>query len=246
MSDWLNDVHGLADGELSPAERQSTERLVAEDPKASAEYRWVLFLREKLQSSCKPIPNAECWQSAMKRLDEIDSSKRAEHFVGRYAWALCALFLVSIMAGAIVNRGGTGREVPSAYVGNLFSHLTPVQISESRSDSSNLLEESIGREPVVSVDQRFDLHGMDRGWANGKRAVRMHITDTEGPLTLVVIDDSIGIEGMEAINSTDYYQSSVNQLPCLLWRERGFTLMLIGQRSPSGLIEAAEALRETR
>ena len=60
MSDYL-DIHALADGQLSGAEKSAAETRLSGCDASQREYQAVGILKDVLQSKCEPIECAETW-----------------------------------------------------------------------------------------------------------------------------------------------------------------------------------------
>jgi hypothetical protein len=96
--DW-KELQAYSDGELGRDEKRTVEDLLRRDPAARHEVESVYNLKTLLREKALRHDSPEAWKACVGRLDEIDKSRRTEHFVGKYAWGICGAFLVALVLG---------------------------------------------------------------------------------------------------------------------------------------------------
>ncbi len=78
-----NDLHALADNELSSEEQASLLRELESDANARVEYQNIVAMKTALKQSSTSPECGELWNRCQARLNELDKTKRVESFVGR-------------------------------------------------------------------------------------------------------------------------------------------------------------------
>jgi len=241
LSDWLQDIHGLADGELGPEEKARAAEELLKNPKAQAEYQWTLYLKETLRNRCQNVKDEECWSASVRRLNEIDRTKRTERFVGRYSWALCALLLATILVGGALDRFGLNKGVSSSNMASLFS-LTPRNVHPG--EARDLVKNTIGNAPFAVESNGTTLTSVATGRVGQFQAAKLAFRDASGPFLLVVVKDANGFEGIEGLQeSAAYSLGRINGRPCITWKEGGYALLLVADRQESELLKLADGIR---
>lgn len=240
MSELLDDIHGLADGELDPEAKARVLQTLSKDGRAHVEYQWVLLIKEMLSKRCAPSSDSECWRRSMAQLDEIDRTRRTERFVGRYAWGFCGVLFAIIVAGGLLNRASGGKDLSSAHVASLFN-LTPQPIAASQpSQARVLLHDALGQAPVADREEQFALISVATGEIDGMRAARLILRDSQGPFSLFIVKDAGNIDGMEGRQEGFYSHGVINHYRCVSWHDDGYALLLLSDR-PDSELEALAA-----
>ncbi len=244
MKEAIERAHALADGALSPAEAEQARREAAADPRLQAEHDWARTLKAELAKSPPPTPDPHLWTAVRDRLDAIDRSRTAEGFVGRYAWAFCAVFLLFIVAGAITSRLDGARPLATSQVAGLFSGLTPVAAG-SPDQAVELVREKVGYAPTRMVGAPVRVLGAAYGLIDGRRAARIVMADGVGEVLLFVVERTNTVEGIPYA-AKGYMAGSINRTPALAWCEGGDLVMLVGPRDHGELQTLAEQIRSAQ
>jgi anti-sigma factor RsiW len=111
------DLHALADGELDKGEAKLLREALRDDPQAQAEYEVILNFKEMVVQQSVRHEAEDCWKACQVRMNEIDRSRRVESFVGRYAWAMCAVFFVLILGSRFMVNDVRGASARTADLG---------------------------------------------------------------------------------------------------------------------------------
>ncbi len=244
----LIDIHALADGELHGEDKSQASDRLQSCASSRAEYESVLLLKQTLKQKCSAPAHDESWKSCRDRLDLIDKTKRAETFVGKYAWALCGVFLFTIISAAVFNRTAGGNVLNAADMTNVVSGMSPLALPSASGPSAlkQWMNKILGRAPV-QIEPQLQLRSVRQGWVNGRRAARFDFVDQKGPLALVVLEETDGVEGAELFGKeSKYYRSQMENNQVLGWCEKGYGLFLISPRSIDELVPVAERLRVNR
>ena len=243
MSDWIDKVHALADGELSDAEKAEAQHMVASDPKAAAELEWAILFKNHLSEKLLPVNDEETWQACRARLDAIDKTSKAEAFVGKYAWAFCLIFLVGIFSAAVLNKMGGSRPLSNDHVAGLFNGLTPFNVTESR-QALDSVKSKVGLVPrqVIGVAR---VTSLSIGYVDGRRTANLTLNDGRGPVSLFVISDTSGIDGLDVPDS-GYRCGVINEARAVSWTDSGYLFLLLGPRPHDELLRLADQFRISR
>ncbi len=244
MNDWIEKIHALVDDQLTPDEKSEVTRLISESKEAQAEYQWALYLKDTLATKCAPVADDDSWREAVARLDAIDRTKRTETFVGRYAWAMCALFLVAIVSAAWVNRTTGSRQLSNEQVAGLFGSFAPAMERSTVQNQApqDVVKQCVPDAPVVVIPATFRIEAAERTSGNGHDAARLLLQDDRGRLALVIIKDANGVESIETPAGTEYQTGTLNDKPCVMWQKNGSTILLMGPRSTEDLLRIAEGM----
>ena len=243
MSDWIEKVHALADGELTGPEKTEVQAAVASDPHLSAELEWATLFKSRLSQKLPPVDNEEAWKQCQVRFDAIDKVTRTEQFVGRYAWAFCLIFLVGIFSAATLSRTGVSRPVGTEHTAGLFNDLKPFSFNGS-SEAIDSMRLKVGRAPMLSPSVAR-VTEVATGMVDGRRAGRLTLNDGRGAILLFMIEKATGFEGMDNPDS-GFRCGSMNDFQVVTWMDSGYLMMLVGPRNTAELKTLAEEIRRPR
>lgn len=243
MSDLIENMHALADGELEGDAKAAALQAVASDPQAAAEHGWATLFKTQLREKLQPVENEELWSACRARLDAIDKTSKAEVFVGKYAWAFCLIFLVGIFSAATVNRMDRSRPLGNSHVAGLLNGLTPLNFSESK-QALESVRQAVGAGPRQNPDQTR-VTSLSLGTVDGRRAAKLTFEDNVGEMSLYVVSSTSGIEGIEG-SDRGYKCGHINENSAVCWTEYGRLFMLVSSRSHEDLMHVADEIRNTR
>ncbi|QYK54144.1 MAG: hypothetical protein KF824_04425 [Fimbriimonadaceae bacterium] len=236
MSHEFELMHAYADGEVSASEAAEAKRLLETDAQCRAEYEWALSMKAALADGCKPIANEEGWKSCVGRLDELDRVKRAEGFVGKYAWALCGALMLMIVAGGFANRMVSSRVVTSTQIASV---LDPIGSGVA-----------VSRNPDISAARQLNLQGFTMtssigGRLDNREFVRFGLRDRNGlgGLSVVVVAGADRVEGVDnPTQNPGIRKGQMNGVNCVTWNLGNNTCILFGERTPDELVALAEQM----
>ncbi|MBS1714104.1 MAG: hypothetical protein JST30_07170 [Armatimonadetes bacterium] len=240
MSNWVDKVHALADGELQGEEQAEALAFLDSDPRAKAEHQWAVYLKQTLQDKVQPVRDDEAWSVCRERIRALDKRKSAEVFVGKYAWAFCLIFLVGIFSAATLNRTGRMRPLANEHVAALFNGLTPLSFPDSQQAFDSAYN-SVGA-PPATVDGDAKVRSLEIGYVDGRKAAHMILEDHIGPMDLFVLSGTSSVEGIEQ-REGGYLWGQVNGVPAISWTESGCLFLVVTHRDPDGLRSAASQVR---
>lgn len=245
MNDWIQ-MHALADGELDDQAKAQATELAQKDPACNAELQTVQALKSLLQTRCCCSPPPTLWTQTRKRLDAIDRARKADSFVGRYAWALCGVFLVMLVGAATTNRLAAKRSVHAGDMAEMASSLSPLALPSGSAPKlvhdfvSNVLRDA----PVTPEPVDLTLRSVAEGIIDGFRVARLTFGDQKGTVALIVVKNADEVQGVHEDRQVDGYRvGKLNSLHVVSWIEGGYALFVVGQRSPEELCRIADALR---
>lgn len=231
-------MHAYADGELSAAEAAEAKKLMESNPQYRAEYEWALSLKSALANGCKPIENEEGWKACVGRLNELDRVKRAESFVGKYAWAFCAALMVIIVSGGVASRAVNSKVVSSTQIASV---LDP--IGSGIAVSSDRMPDISGSRQLNL--QNFSLTSSVAGHLENRQFVRYGLRDRNGlgGLAIVVVAGADRVEGVDNPTATKgIFKGQLNGVNCVSWKLGTNTCILFGERTPDELVSLAETM----
>lgn len=248
MSDWIEEVHSLADGELEGDAKARAKKLVESDERASAEYQWASYLKQTVGAKCVNTGHEDAWQRCQKRLDEIDavsSDSRVESFVGRFGWAMTsALFLLIIGAG-YANWYSGSQEISSREFASLFNGEAAFeQIDvDSAKGADEVVQDRIGSK-MPYVEPVVQILGAGHCEIDGSHVVRIDMRDNIGAFSLIVFEDAESIESLEPIPQREEYSGGqYGSLTVVSWTEDGNVLSLVSSRSVDEMVSIADRMR---
>lgn len=237
MSQEIELVHALADGELDAVEEARARQLISESAELSAEYEWARSIKSALLTHCKPIANDEAWQRCIGRLDDLDKVKGTESFVGKWAWVFCGALLLMILAGGVVSRTFGSRTVSNTQIAGL---LDPIGSGTAANKVPNV---QVANSVDLSKFQRTSVVG---GYLENDRAfVKYGLRDQVGlsGLALAIVQGADRIEGLDQSTSNALIKSGkLNGINSVTWSVQGNTCVLFGERPTDELVSLAEEM----
>jgi hypothetical protein len=240
MSAQYDDVHALIDGELEGQEKTACLERLKNCPVTRAEREWAESVKTCLKSKCVKSENHDLFVRSMAQVRAIEKSRRAEAFVGRYAWAGASVIVATIFVAAIFSRiSGPGQLASTNVASMLGTGLSVMPGSES--DPQTLLESTFGK---VSCDipSYIVAREVARGEIEGRQAVRIRAADTYGQLVMFVIQGGRGFSDHSRL-SGDYKTGRINGATSVAWSEGGMDYLLLGARSAGDLAKTADVIR---
>jgi hypothetical protein len=241
MNDMTTIMSALADGELAGEELAAAEAMAAGDPSAANEREWAAAMKRLLASQRGPEPPAGAWDACRARLDAIDRTRSTERFVGRYAWGLCAIFLVAILSAAAVNRMSGTRTLPSSNVAGLFTGLQPMG-SQPPGQAAENVRRAVGLAPNRIAQLDASVVDLAVGRVGQRRAARLTLADRQGQFVMFVVSGAAAVEGL-ARQVDGYRVGEINGKPAVSWVDSNCLLIATGDRDTAALIEIARSLR---
>lgn len=223
------DLHAFADGELPSVEATALDAEIAASPALAAEVERIRSIKQCLATHAVRHEAPEVWKGCVGRLDEIDRVRKAEHFVGKYAWAICSLLFLVIVSGGILTRarGGSMRmgdvaAVSAGLVPTSNPHLSaPEQIP-------TLIDQQIGERPTFMLDPRHVV-GVAASDQPMGRVIDFHLRDEIGDADVMVIPQTT-VEGVQPMGD-GLSAGEINGVNCVAWRDGGCSVLLIAPRS---------------
>lgn len=236
-------IHALADGELSPEETSALNEEIACCEKSCAELNAIRNLKSAL-SRTQPVRCEDTWQGCVKRLNEIDKARRIEFAVGRYAWGLCGVIVIAIALGGYLTRIGSSGVVRSGDVRRMVSSLVPFSSfkgGDSPEAARRWLSQNVKDAPVPA-DRLQLVNGVIGYTPDGQHQVaRLTLRDSNGQMTLIMIGAIQQVDGLEPAMG-QFKQGMMEDMHCVCWTDRGWALMLVGDRSTEDLQQVASAI----
>ncbi len=231
MNEKLELMHGLADEQLSGKELETARNLAQNDPQCQAEYQWAQYLKGSISTKCRVETDRTAWKKALNQLDEIDRSKRIDGFVGKYAWAFCAVVLATILFGTLNSRTAGSQTLAREHVAELFS---PGALKSQQSSSA--------LDTASALDLRpYKITAIADGVVADRPCRYLRLSDQVGSLALLAVSGVQGLEGIDTPTGIRGFKSGeVNGAKCVTWTMQGTTYVLSSNRPTSELIDLAQ------
>jgi hypothetical protein len=242
MNDWL-EVHALLDEELSPEERTRVQDKVKTCKTSEAEWRAVRELKTIISEKCAhPADCDEVWLACTKRIKQLDRTKTAESFVGKYAWGLCGSFCVMILLAAGYSRMNGGNLRPSDLQ-SVDAGLIPIPSprSQATSDLRTWLQDNLSQTMHPAQDQVTVERGAFGHLPDGRRVTEASLHDSTGALTLFVVEQANKVDDVEHVD-TRYSGGTIGSKNCITWTDGGNAYLLAGERSLNELCQRADSI----
>jgi anti-sigma factor RsiW len=237
-------IHAYADGELEESERARIATQIAHSPESVAQLKAIEFQKDLLRAKIEPLECADVWQTCRGRLQAVRATRRTETFVGRYAWAVCALFFIAILGGGAFNRQGAGGSFLASDVPQIASNLVPfaAPTSNTPSEVRRWLYDAIGANPPVALQPEMRVVDAAEATVNGGRVLRIRLYDGLGYFALMVVPNVTSVGGVEPLGDGKFFAGQVEQVPCVAWTSDGYGLILFGDRSTAELRDIASRI----
>jgi hypothetical protein len=240
MSNTTELMSALADGELQGEELAQADALQATQD-GQRELAWAREVKRVVRDKCGSRPPESAWEACRARLDQIDRAATTERFVGKYAWGLCAIFLVAILSAAAVNRMTGVRTLPSSNVASLFTGLQPMG-SQVPTEAAENVRQAVGLSPNRIANLEARVAELATGAVGKHKAARLTLVDGRGPMVLFVVSDAAGVEGFARVKD-GFRAGRINGRDAVSWTESGYLLLLVGDREVESLLAVAQVIR---
>jgi len=242
MKPTLEDLHSLADGELSAAESQVVIHELSLDADLTAEYQRALRLKKFVSQHAEVYKAEDAWKVSVARLKEIDRTRRVDSFVTRNAWGLCGVIFASLVVGGMLQRNSASN-VSGNEVARMMSSFTPERSSTAFTPDERKYVQGLFNQADKSVNtitlERFYVGSND----DGRRMRRYFLRDGGGRMVLDVVEGVRSIEGMTVHGEDPRYKSgNMGQATTIAWVKDGSALLLTAERDPSSLVEIAKRI----
>lgn len=239
----FEDIHALADGQIEGEAKARAAARILSDEAARAEYETVVLLKSTLARTCEPIPNPEGWKDVHERLVAIDRTRRAEVFVGRNAWALCAIFFVLIVSAAFFNRATGRNKLYTGDVARIMSSMVPMPLGTT-SEVEERVQSALGTVPFRVPAEGLRTTGFSKGYLDGNNAIMVNFVDSRGPTFLLIIENQHEVEGLrQDPNELGYSIGKLNGINAISWDCHGRICILVGERDFEDLQQVASQIR---
>jgi len=247
MSDWEL-LSGYVDGQVSGDERATLEDRLRTD----ANFREMLRQLESQKARCRSLSSSlsteelvpeVSWKRCVGRLNEIDSARRAEGFISRYAWAFCsALIFIIVVAGGWQRLSGQSGD--GQYVAQVMAGFVPQNRQTSNPESVRRWVEGVfDFAGDVTREDRLAVRGSEFGVFDGRRVERHFLEDKDGSFVLVAVEGKVPFDGLRsAAGDEKFYVGQMGAATCLAWHKPDHTIFLIGERPVDSLKNSARLL----
>jgi hypothetical protein len=236
------ELHAYADGELTQTEEDRIRQQLQDDPQGQLELRTIQGLKATLSKHCEPVECRAQWSACVGRLNELDKTRRTETFVGKYAWALCGVIMLFILAGGVATRLGPGNSMGSPDLARAVASLgAPSRPSSQQPEEvRRWLDGIVGTASKVISPDRLTVLGASTGEMDGYRVSQIALRDRNGDLNLMMLKANLDLNELPSAGDGRYHTSKLQGTNCIAWNDGGMTLVLAGERSFEELKETAE------
>ncbi|HVT14042.1 MAG TPA: hypothetical protein VHE55_17395 [Fimbriimonadaceae bacterium] len=226
------DIHAFADRELSPEEMARLQHEIQASPDAARELEVIQSLKVCLAGKLEAPTDASLWRGCVGRLNEIDRARKAEQFVGKYAWAICGALFLAILGGGILNHY-RGPSVGMGTIASEISSMTPMS-------SMPLSQPEQLRGSRIVIDPRKVIRAAYLDQPSG-RTYRFRMNDAIGIVDVLLIPNVSGIDGVQEIGD-GMSVGRANGLNCVTWQDGGGVVIVAGEQDPQQLRDFARSL----
>jgi anti-sigma factor RsiW len=244
MREYL-DLHALADGEATDRLTHEVRDLIERDPICAAEYAAIQNLKDFVRGNVRNSHEEEAWKSCVKRLNEIDKTRRAEGFVGRYAWAMCAVAFLAIVGGGILNHAQPTK-MDGTDLSSVMASFGPARAPgvSQPDDVKRWVNGLLGRASQTVDPSRMVVRAAAQGAIDGHKVLQLQMRDASGDLVLVVLEGQANFADLKPLPDPRYHGGRMNGMNCISWTKGQVSLVLFGQRSHDELANVANRLSE--
>lgn len=233
------ELHALADGELTAIAAAELKRRLAASPADQAHYESIVALKKSLGR----LTVIECrteWKGCVKRLNEMDRSRRVEHFASRYAWALCGVFFVAIVAGGTLSRNKLRDTVTMADFSRIATTIAPMQTPPKDIQRERWLDNLLGQARQSVDPRRMKILGYANGHLDGRPVTTFALRDATGTFSLLVLPGSASLEGDSQLEAAKGFKlGHLMGVNCVAWTDGRNTFAAVADRSFEELVQVA-------
>lgn len=240
-------LHAYADGEATRDEIAEIEGRLPECDATRAELEAIRSFKACLAAHRHDTDHAKAWTACCGRLGEIDSARKTERFVSKFAWAFASGIVGLVVLTGVARRGATSPAIGSADLAQIMSQLGPSsRRNTANSDEQRFAAAMLRQSRLVLEDKRLNVVAMSEAMCDGMLVRRMTLRDGRGHLALLDLPSDARIEGLEPISGTNMRAGQLDELNCVVWPSGSRTLVLVGDREPSDLARTATLVHESR
>lgn len=233
-------LHAFADGELTPEETARVGSGLTEE-----EERFVRSVRDYRKEIVIRVdePDVSSWLAARERVREIDSARRVETFVGRYAWGLVGALGLSLVFVGVRNRAIDPGRIESADLARMAASLgssRPRPTVGAEAEKA-WMDELLGRAAVSIDPQRLAIRSSAEGLLDGQRVTRLVLADAVGDLSLLVVHGPATFDGMADLGG-GFGAGRIGATNCVTWSDGASAMVLCADRPVADLRAVAQRI----
>ena len=233
------DLHAFVDGELSPEQAAAIKSSLEASPEDAREVEAIRSLKSLVGKKATPPVGNHAWNACVRRLDELDKTRRAERIVGKYAPALCAgLFVVIVVAGQFGHHSDRG--ITSPDLARMVGPLSPVNPPKPLGFNKEAWLEGQIRDSMRSTPKYLTVRGESSGELAGVPMRAFMARDPKGDLMIYVVRQPIALDGMTPM--ADHANLRVGLLDgvnCVVRTEGKTTIFIAADRTFEDLAAVA-------
>ena len=235
------ELHAYADGQLDQADRERIARQLESDFESKMELDSILSLKKLVSGNCHAVECRDEWKKCVGRLNELDKSKRAESFVGRYAWALCGIFFMAILIGGVVSRNSPSAGGQSTDIARVVASMSPTggPVSKEPAKLRKWLDSLVGQAAASVSPERLNIVSASTGELDGARAARIILQDRSGEMALLLVNSDLNLGELTPTSTSAFRAGQLQGSNFIAWHNTGNTYVLVGNRSYDDLVKVA-------
>ncbi|MDR3692799.1 MAG: hypothetical protein P4L46_25690 [Fimbriimonas sp.] len=231
------DLHAFADGELNSVDRTELQAKLDASPDAVRELESIRNLKALLKRQAQEVETRESWKHCVGRLDEIDKARRVESVVGRFAPALCGLFLFTILVGGLVARRHGETSGPKEYVSRLLPFRSSSESKQDKDEAEWLTH--LFNQVRQSRIHTFHVLKVNGYIADGIPVTRMSLRDDKGDLLVLLLPKSVDFGELTPMaGHPEYTSGQYGQTNCVARSNGASTTVLLADRPFDELADA--------
>jgi hypothetical protein len=234
------DLHAYVDGELGAEQRAAVELFLKSSPEAAREVETIRALKSLVGQKLTPPSTEGIWKVCVRRLDEIEKTRRVERVVGRYAPALCGgLFVVILLAGQFGHQPNRG-SITTPETLKMFNTLSPMRPPTSVGFDLSRWYADLLNQSKLSTPDHLTIRGVSSGFMGEVPVRSFSARDEVGDLKILVMQQPVALEGMEPMaNHKELQVGLFDGVNCVVRTQGNTTIFIIAERTYDDLASVA-------
>ena len=234
------DLHAFVDGELSVEQRTAVELYLKSSSEAAREVETIRALKSLVSQKLTPPSTEGIWKVCVRRLDEIEKTRRVERIVGRYAPALCGgLFVVILLAGQFGHQPNRGN-ISTPDTLKMVNTLSPMQPPKSVGFDTSRWYADLLNQSKLSTPDHLTIRGVSAGFMGEIPVRSFSARDEVGDLKILVSQQPLVLEGMEPMANHKELQAGLfDGMNCVVRTQGNTTIFIIAERTYDDLASVA-------
>lgn len=243
-----NELHALADGELSAERSEELRQMLQRSEVHRRQLESIVALKTVIRSQSANLEVGDAWVACRARIKELDRAKATERIVGRYSWALCGVFFVAIVAGGFANRNVHRNSVSVSDFSRIATTIAPAQQPPAQDAARERWLDSLLGAARRSVDpNRLEIVGYAMGELDMRPVTAFYLKDHLGRVALLAMPGNLDLQGSQPLSKDGRFKvGHLGGQNCVVWSDGEHTWTVVGNRGYEDLVRTASILQQVR